>query len=168
MEQVLGAAAAGVRLVGIRTAYHPLRRLFGRTCTGSVAPGAARGLILKQMLYQSPALDLMFHALADPTRRLIVERLTRGPATVSDLARPFDMTLPAVVQHLRVLEAGGLVTSEKLGRVRTCRVEPAALRTAERWISERRTAWEARLDRLGEYLAQHPGPEPTDKKRSSP
>jgi DNA-binding transcriptional ArsR family regulator len=123
------------------------------------------------MLYQSPALDLMFHALADPTRRLIVERLTRGPATVSDLARPFDMTLPAVVQHLHVLEAGGLVTSEKVGRVRTCRVEPGALRTAERWIGERRTTWEARLDRLGEYLAQHPGPEPTDRndnKRSSP
>jgi DNA-binding transcriptional ArsR family regulator len=105
--------------------------------------------VLKQMLYQRPALDLMFHALADPTRRLIVDRLTRGPATVSDLARPFDMTLPAVVQHLRVLEAGGLVTSEKVGRVRTCRVEPDALRTAERWIGERRTTWEARLDRLG-------------------
>ncbi len=92
----------------------------------------------------------------------------RGPATVSDLARPFDMTLPAVVQHLHVLEAGGLVTSEKVGRVRTCRVEPEALRTAERRIGERRTTWEARLERLGDYLARHPGPEPTDKRRSSP
>jgi DNA-binding transcriptional ArsR family regulator len=106
------------------------------------------------MLYQAPALDLMFHALADPSRRLMLERLTSGPATVSDLARPFAMSLPAVVQHLQVLEASGLVASEKVGRVRTCRVAPDALRTAERWISERRTTWEQRLDRLGEVLAE--------------
>jgi DNA-binding transcriptional ArsR family regulator len=110
------------------------------------------------MLYQSPALDLMFHALSDPSRRLMLERLTRGAATVSDLARPFAMSLPAVVQHLQVLEASGLVASEKVGRVRTCRVEPDALRTAEQWISERRTTWEQRLDRLGEILAEHPTP----------
>src|ERR1700684_3937452 len=97
--------------------------------------------------------DLLFHALADPSRRAMVDRLTRGPASVSELARPLEMSLPAVVQHLHVLEASGLVHSQKLGRVRTCTVEPAALRTAERWIAERRTFWEQSLDRLGEYLA---------------
>lgn len=107
------------------------------------------------MLSQDPALDLMFAALSDPTRRLMVDRLTRGPATVTQLASPFAMSLPAVVQHLSVLEASGLVRSEKTGRVRTCRIEPAALRSAERWINERRALWERRLDRLGEYLAQN-------------
>jgi DNA-binding transcriptional ArsR family regulator len=97
-------------------------------------------------------LDLVFQALADPSRRAMVERLTRGPASVSELARPLAMSLPAVVQHLQVLEASGLVRSEKTGRVRTCRIEPTALRTAERWIADRRTTWERRLDRLGDYL----------------
>ena len=83
----------------------------------------------------------------------MVERLSRGPATVSELAAPLPMSLPAVVQHLQVLEASGLVRSEKVGRVRTCRIEPQALGSAERWINERRTTWERRLDRLGEYLA---------------
>jgi len=109
------------------------------------------------MLYQRPALDLMFHALADPSRRLMLERLTSGPATVSDLARPFSMSLPAVVQHLKVLEASGLVASQKVGRVRTCHVESGALRTVEQWISERRTTWEHRLDRLGEILTEPRG-----------
>ena len=105
--------------------------------------------------------DLLFQALADSSRRAMVERLTRGPASVSELARPLAMSLPAVVQHLHVLEASGLVRSQKLGRVRTCAVEPDALRTAERWLAERRTFWEARLDRLGEYLAeQQPQPQP--------
>jgi DNA-binding transcriptional ArsR family regulator len=99
-------------------------------------------------------LDRIFHALADPSRMLIVERLSRGPASVSELAQPLPMSLPAVVQHLHVLEASGLVRSEKVGRVRTCRIEPVALRPAERWISARRTSWERRLDRLGEYLAE--------------
>jgi DNA-binding transcriptional ArsR family regulator len=112
------------------------------------------------MLYQSPALDLMFHALADPSRRLMLDRLTNGPATVSDLARPFAMSLPAVVQHLKVLEASGLVGSQKVGRVRTCHVETVALRSVEQWISERRTTWERRLDRLGDILA-----EPTEPRR---
>jgi len=84
----------------------------------------------------------------------MVERLSRGPASVSELAQPFDMSLPAIVQHLQVLEASGLVRSEKVGRVRTCRIEPAALRTAESWIVERRTGWERRLDRLGDYLRE--------------
>lgn len=86
----------------------------------------------------------------------MVERLSRGPASVSELARPLAMSLPAVVQHLQVLEASGLVSSEKVGRVRTCHIEPVALRTAEGWIAERRTSWERRLDRLGEILAEHP------------
>jgi DNA-binding transcriptional ArsR family regulator len=109
------------------------------------------------MLNQSVALDRVFHALADPSRLGMVERLSRGPASVSELARPLDMTLAAVVQHLQVLEASGLVSSEKVGRVRTCRIEPAALRTAEQWIGERQASWERRLDRLGDYLAEHPG-----------
>ena len=96
----------------------------------------------------------MFQALADPARRSMVERLTRGPASVSALAEPLDMTLSAVVQHLAVLEASGLVKSEKIGRVRTCSVQRPALQLAERWITERRTSWERRLDRLGEILAE--------------
>jgi DNA-binding transcriptional ArsR family regulator len=86
----------------------------------------------------------------------MVERLSRGPASVSELARPLPMSLPAVVQHLQVLEASGLVRSEKIGRVRTCRIESAALRPAEQWIVERQRTWERRLDRLGEYLAKRP------------
>src|SRR5438477_8215204 len=105
--------------------------------------------------YQTP-LDMAFQALADPTRRLMVERLADGPASVSELARPLPMTLPAVVQHLAVLEASGLVRSKKAGRVRTCRIEPAALRSAEQWINERRATWERRFDRLGAYLAEGP------------
>src|SRR5205085_782156 len=92
-------------------------------------------------------------ALADPGRRLMVERLCSGPASVSQLAEPLKMSLSAVVQHLQVLEASGLVKSEKVGRVRTCKLEPKALRSAESWISERRTLWERRLDRLGAFLA---------------
>jgi DNA-binding transcriptional ArsR family regulator len=99
-------------------------------------------------------LDSVFQALADPTRRRIVERLSRGPASVSELAKPLDMTLSAVVQHLAVLEQSGLVQSEKVGRVRTCRLEPAALRPVEQWVGARRSTWERRLDRLGDYLAE--------------
>lgn len=96
----------------------------------------------------------MFQALADPTRRVMVERLSRGPASVSELARPLEMSLPAVLQHLQLLEASGIVRSEKVGRVRTCTIEAGALREAEGWINARRTAWERRLDRLGEFLAE--------------
>ncbi len=99
----------------------------------------------------------MFQALADPGRRAMIERLTRGPASVSELAKPMAMSLPAVVQHLQVLEASGLVKSEKVGRVRTCHVEAKALRQAEQWIAERRSFWEQRLDRLGEFLAATEG-----------
>ena len=86
----------------------------------------------------------------------MVERLTHGPASVSELARPLEMSLAAVVQHVQVLEASGLVRSEKVGRVRTCTIEPVTLRNAERWIAERRTSWEHRLDRLGGFLAEQP------------
>ena len=96
----------------------------------------------------------MFAALADPGRRSMVEQLSRGPATVTALAAPLSMSLPAVMQHLRVLEGSGLVRSEKAGRVRTCRVNPAALRTAEEWIAGRRTELAAGLDRLGAHLAR--------------
>jgi DNA-binding transcriptional ArsR family regulator len=108
------------------------------------------------MLNQTTALDLMFQALSDPSRRVIVERLSRGPASFSELARPLAMSLPAVFQHLQVLEASGLVRSEKIGRMRICRIEPTALWAAEQWITERRMEWERRLDRLGDYLADHP------------
>jgi DNA-binding transcriptional ArsR family regulator len=110
-------------------------------------------MIVKYMLNQNAALDRVFQALGDPTRRVMVERLARGPASVSELARPLTMSLPAVLQHLQVLEASGLVRSEKTGRVRTCRIQPAVLRTAESWIFGRRVGWERRLDRLGDYLA---------------
>lgn len=106
------------------------------------------------MLNQSTSLDLMFQALADPTRRLMVERLSRGPASVSELAQPFAMSLPAVVQHLQVLETSGLVRSEKVGRVRTCTIDSGALSLAEKWINDRRTSWERRFDRLGAFLAE--------------
>ncbi|HEX5328371.1 MAG TPA: metalloregulator ArsR/SmtB family transcription factor [Acetobacteraceae bacterium] len=104
------------------------------------------------MLNQPADLDRLFHALADPARRAIVERLSRGPAPVSELARPLPMSLPAAMQHLGVLEAAGLVRSQKVGRVRTCAIEPVALSQAERWINARRIEWEHRLDRLGDYL----------------
>ena len=94
----------------------------------------------------------MFQALADPNRRQMVQRLSEGPASVSELAAPLQMTLSAVVQHLAVLEGAGLVRSQKIGRVRNCQLE--ALRAAERWISERRTLWERRFDRLGAFLAE--------------
>lgn len=109
--------------------------------------------ILKRMPNQSAALDLAFQALADPTRRGMVARLSRGPASVSELAEPLAISLPAVLQHLRMLEASGLVRSKKAGRVRTCRIEPEALSAAESWISEQRALWEGRLDRLEDYLA---------------
>ena len=98
------------------------------------------------------ALDRTFQALADPTRRSILAQLTRRPISVSELARPLAMSLPAVMQHLAVLESSGLVRTQKLGRVRTCRIEPQALSLAEQWINERRLEWERRFDRLGEYL----------------
>src|SRR5438552_13463303 len=97
--------------------------------------------------------DRVFHALADPSRRSMVERLVRGPASVSQLAEPLAMSLAAVVQHLSVLEEAGIVASQKVGRVRTCRLEPTGLRRAEDWLIAQRSEWERRLDRLGHVLA---------------
>lgn len=104
------------------------------------------------MLNDSPALDTAFHALADPTRRGMLARLSRGPASVSELARPHAMSLPAILQHLKLLESSGLVRSEKTGRVRTCTLEPKALSAAEGWFAEQRALWEARTDALQSYL----------------
>jgi len=104
------------------------------------------------MLNQSNELDLLFHALSDPARRAMLDLLCRGPMSVSDLARPLPMSLPAAMQHLAVLEAAGLVRSEKIGRVRTCAIEPQVLSLAEQWINQRRIEWERHFDRLGEYL----------------
>ena|ERR1700761_8398076 len=106
------------------------------------------------MLDQS--LDKAFAALADPTRRGLVERLSAGPASVSDLAAPFPVSLAAVMQHLKVLEDCGLVTSTKQGRVRTCQVDPKMLSQVERWVAERRAMWERNLDRLGKFLEEEP------------
>jgi DNA-binding transcriptional ArsR family regulator len=99
-----------------------------------------------------PDLDSTFAALADPTRRAIVSRLCEGPQSVSELSRPFDMALPSLLKHVRVLEQSGLVSSEKTGRVRTCRIEPHALQATESWIHRHVTAWEKRLDRLEAHI----------------
>jgi DNA-binding transcriptional ArsR family regulator len=104
----------------------------------------------------SAELDSVFHALADPSRRAMVDQLSRGTASVSQLAGPLSISLAAVVQHLHVLEQSGLVRSQKLGRVRTCAIQPTPLRVAEQWAADRRAAWEHHLDRLGDYLAQQP------------
>jgi DNA-binding transcriptional ArsR family regulator len=101
---------------------------------------------------EADVLDKTFHALADPSRRSIVVRLSRGPASVSELAAPLTMSLPAVVQHIDVLQKSGLVRSEKVGRVRTCRLEPGPLQSVEQWIGQHRATWERRLDRLGDVL----------------
>ncbi len=105
------------------------------------------------MLNESLRLDRAFQALSDPARRGMLARLSLGPASVSELARPLPISLPAVLQHLQALEASGLIRTEKKGRVRTCRIEPQALGAAEGWLAERRTQWESRLDRFEEHLA---------------
>jgi DNA-binding transcriptional ArsR family regulator len=99
-------------------------------------------------------IDRVFHALGDPTRRALVEKLSEGPISVSRLAAPLAITLAAVVQHLQILEQSGLIHTQKVGRVRTCRMEPAAIRTAEQWFAERRAFWEKRLDRLADFLSK--------------
>ena len=105
-------------------------------------------------MLNNSAVDRVFHALGDPTRRALVETLSTGPRSVSELATPLDMTLTAVVQHLQVLEECGLVHTEKVGRVRTCRLGTVGLAALERWVKDRRSLWERRLDRLGDLLAE--------------
>jgi DNA-binding transcriptional ArsR family regulator len=107
----------------------------------------------KQVLNQAAKLDGLFHALSDPSRRVMVEKLSHGPASVSELAKPLAMSMPGVIQHIQVLERSGLVTSAKVGRSRICSIDTATLRAAERWFASRRADWERRLDRLGDYLA---------------
>ncbi len=104
------------------------------------------------MVKHDPSLDAAFHALSDPTRRAVLGRLAQGPAPVKELAAPFGMGLPAFLKHLRVLEASGLIATEKRGRVRTCRIEAGRLRDAEAWLSEQRAFWRAGADRLAAYV----------------
>src|SRR5690348_18283161 len=118
------------------------------------------------MLDQHVDLDRVFRALADPGRRRMVEQLSQRPASVSELSRPLDMTLAAVLQHVQVLEASGLVRTQKAGRTRTCSINPAVMRSAESWIAERRTLTERRLDRLGDYLADTAGPADTSTRKN--
>ena len=100
------------------------------------------------------SVDGVFRALADPTRRHVLERLSRSPASAGELAKPFDMALPSLLQHLRILEDTGLVTSGKTGRVRTYRLEPKRMREAEDWLAKQRTLWTTRLDQLDSYLLE--------------
>ncbi len=109
------------------------------------------------MLTNAAAIDRLFHALSDPTRRAIIDRLSRNPVAASQLAAPLRISVPAVMQHLKVLETSGLVRTEKVGRVRTCRIDPHGMSAAERWISDRRSMWERKLDRLGVLLAEADG-----------
>jgi len=118
--------------------------------------------IVKRVLNQAEPIDRLLHALADPTRRRIVERLSTGRASVTVLAAPLPMSLPAVLQHLQVLESCGLVASEKIGRVRTCRLEVERLNTVQDWITVRHRTWHQRLDRLGEVLAAETESSPTN------
>ena len=115
------------------------------------------------MLNQQSVLDRVFKAIADPTRRAIVDRLAQGEASLTELAEPFDMSLPAVHQHLRLLEDAGVVVTSKTGRVRTCRLDPKVLRKAEEWFARRRGMWERRLDALEAYLARNAGAESRPK-----
>jgi DNA-binding transcriptional ArsR family regulator len=103
---------------------------------------------------KKPDADLVFQALGDATRRRMLEKISRGPISVSHLAEPFDMTLAAVVQHLQVLEESGLISTQKIGRVRTCSIERAGFQAAEAWIADRRSIWDKRLDALGDLLSQ--------------
>jgi DNA-binding transcriptional ArsR family regulator len=119
------------------------------------------------MLKQSATIDRVFQALADPSRRSMLDRLAHGPASVSELGRPLPMSLAAVAQHLQVLEASGLVRSEKRGRVRICRIDPLVLNDAERWLMDRRAMLESRLERLADYLATHPEEPPPDPAKES-
>jgi DNA-binding transcriptional ArsR family regulator len=120
------------------------------------------------MLERSDTLDKAFHALSDSTRRRLLEQLARGPASVSELAKPYSSTLAAIHQHVQVLEASGLITTEKVGRSRMCRISAEAFGRVERWLSERREFWEGRFDRLGQLLeeaeSQHDLPRPPQMK----
>jgi len=123
-------------------------------------------MILKYMLNQLAAVDRVFAALADPTRRAIVSRLSRGPASVSEIAAPLRMSLAAVVQHIQILEQSAVIHTRKQGRVRTCRIEPKALAGVEQWLKDRRLMWESQFDLLGEVLRQEKAAGPAGKDES--
>ena len=110
----------------------------------------AAGVIVKDMPNRS--LDLMYSALADPARRAVIARLARGPASVSELAKPLKMSLPAIAPHLKLLEESGFVVSKKIGRVRTCRIEPKRLEAAQSWLAKQHALWEARFDRMDVFV----------------
>jgi DNA-binding transcriptional ArsR family regulator len=112
------------------------------------------GVILSHMAKYEPDLSRLFHALSDPTRRAILARLAKGPAGVSELADPSGLRLPTVMRHLSVLEEAGMITTAKDGRVRSCELVPAALEPVQGWLAEHRAIWEARLDRLDDYVAK--------------
>jgi DNA-binding transcriptional ArsR family regulator len=124
-------------------------------------------MLLKHMLNHKTQLDNIFHALADPTRRAIVERLSAGPASVGELAKPLTMSLAAVVQHLQLLEGCRLIASTKQGRVRTCRIEPKTLETLETWLDQRRRHWVRVFDRLAAVLDDQEQ-KPKSQKRKKP
>ena len=128
----------------------------------------AQPVIVRHMPNQSAGLNRVFHALSDPTRRAILGRLSRGPASVSELAKPFAMAMPSLLQHLQVLEASRLIRTEKVGRVRTCAMQPAALGAAGAWIAEQRAIWEGRLDRMAAYVASLQARERKHGKRRKP
>ena len=101
---------------------------------------------------QHQPLDGLFLALSDPTRRAVIGRLSRGPASISELAAPFDMALPSFMKHIHQLEQSGWISSEKLGRVRTCRLDPATFTAAQAWLDEQRAVWDGRTDRLAAFV----------------
>ncbi len=111
-------------------------------------------MIVRHMTNYHDELTTVFHALSDPTRRAVIQRLGRGPASVKELAEPFQMALPSFMQHLKILEEGGLIASKKAGRVRTCIIKPGKIKRAEDWFAQQRALWEKRLDRLDVYLMQ--------------
>lgn len=123
-------------------------------CNCSSAIDMMRRLTILKLMLNYLGVDRVFHAFGDPTRRQMLEQLSRGPATVSSLAEPLGITLAAVVQQLQILENSGVVSTQKIGRVRTCRLEPAGFTLAAEWIDQRRALWERRLDRLGDLLAE--------------
>jgi DNA-binding transcriptional ArsR family regulator len=111
-----------------------------------------RAIIVSLMEHYPDRLNVIFQALADPTRRAVLGRLGEGPASISELARPFDMALPSFMKHIRILEGGGLIRTRKTGRVRTCAIEKASLGAAESWLAEQRALWESRTDRLEQFV----------------
>ena len=119
-------------------------------------------MILSQMAQYHSQLDDLFQALSDPTRRAVLARLARGPASVSELAQPFDMALPSFMKHVRVLEESGWIRTQKEGRVRTCAIDPRQFTAVQEWLNEQRAIWEARTDRLEQFVLdqeKHPNKE---------